>query len=144
MIAPVVAKTGLAGVFWLLAAGTVAAADLTLSYAPIQGGLVKGSTAPEAVVTLDGKGVAVSKSGLFVLGFGRDAKPTASLVVRLPGGKIDRQQLAVKQRKYKIQRIDGDLVATVRDEAVAQHGAAAQPHELLGYQCPGHRDHLNR
>jgi murein DD-endopeptidase MepM/ murein hydrolase activator NlpD len=107
VIAPVVAKTGLAGVFWLLAAGTVAAADLTLSYAPIQGGLVKGSTAPGAVVTLDGKGVAVSKSGLFVLGFGRDAEPTASLVVRLPGGKIDRQQLAVKQRKYKIQRIDG-------------------------------------
>ena len=100
-------RIGLACVIWLVAAGTVAAADLTLLYEPIQGGLIQGSTAPGSVVTLDGKNVAVSKSGLFVLGFGRDARPTASLVVRLPGGKVDRRQLSVKQRTYKIQRIDG-------------------------------------
>ena len=100
-------KTGLACVVWLLAAGSVVAANLTLSREPIQGGLVQGRTAPGAVVTLDGGKVAVAKSGLFVLGFGRDAWPTASLVVRLPGGNIDRRQLAVKQRNYKIQRIDG-------------------------------------
>lgn len=98
---------GLACVVWMLAAGAVAATDLTLSSEPLQGGLVQGSTAPGAVVTLDGEKVPVAKSGLFVLGFGRDARPTASLVARLPGGKIERRQLAVKQRKYRIQRIDG-------------------------------------
>ena len=100
-------NTGLACVVCLLTVGTVAAADPTLSSKPIQGGLVQGSTTPGAVVTLDGRNVVVSKSGLFVFGFGRDAKSTASLVVRLPGGKIERRQLAVKQRSYKIQRIDG-------------------------------------
>lgn len=88
-------------------AGRAAIADVTLFYEPVQGGLVQGRTAPGAQVTLDGKAVAIAESGLFVLGFGRDAKPTASLVVRLPGGKIERRQLAIRQRAYKIQRIDG-------------------------------------
>jgi murein DD-endopeptidase MepM/ murein hydrolase activator NlpD len=103
----VIKNITLACVIWLLAAGSAAAANLTLSGEPIQGGLVQGRTAPGAAVTLDGSKVAVAKSGLFVLGFGRDARPTAVLVVRLPGGDVDTRQLAVKQRKYKIQRIDG-------------------------------------
>lgn len=98
---------GLVCIGWLLAAVPVVAADATFSAAPIQGGLVQGHTLPGATVMLDGKEVAVSRSGLFVLGFGRDAASTASLVIRLPGGKIDRRQLAIKQRQYKIQRIDG-------------------------------------
>ncbi|MDA1327094.1 MAG: M23 family metallopeptidase [Proteobacteria bacterium] len=100
-------KIGLACLVWLLAAGTVAAATLTLSSEPIQGGLVQARTEPGARVTLDGKDIPVAKSGLFVFGFGRDAGRTASLVVRLPNGKNERRQLAVKQRTYKIQRIDG-------------------------------------
>lgn len=92
---------------WLLAAGPVAANSLTLSGEPIQGGLVQGQTVPGARVTLDGETVTVSKSGLFVLGFGRDARSSSVLVLRLPGGKVDTRQLTVKQRSYKIQRIDG-------------------------------------
>jgi murein DD-endopeptidase MepM/ murein hydrolase activator NlpD len=97
----------LACVVWLLATGHGVAANLTLSSEPIQGGLVQGKTVPGARVTLDGSKVAVSKSGLFVLGFGRDARRSSVLVLRLPGGEVDTRQLAVKQRKYKIQRIDG-------------------------------------
>jgi murein DD-endopeptidase MepM/ murein hydrolase activator NlpD len=78
-----------------------------LSGEPIQGGLVQGQTVPGARVTLDGETVTVSKSGLFVLGFGRDARSSSVLVLRLPGGKVDTRQLTVKQRSYKIQRIDG-------------------------------------
>ena len=91
----------------LLAAGTGDAAGLTLLPKPIQGGLVQGRTEPGAMVTLDGEKVAVSDSGLLVLGFGRNARPAASLVVRLPGGNTERRQLVVEKRKYKIQRIDG-------------------------------------
>ena len=94
-------------VICLLAAGTAGANNLTLSREPIQGGLVQGRTAPGAVVTLDGEKVPVSKSGLFVLGFGRNARPSSVLVLRLPGGEVDTRQLAVEQRRYKIQRIDG-------------------------------------
>jgi len=97
----------LAAAVWLIAAGSAAAADLTLTPDPIQGGLVQGKTVPGAEVTLDGVRVAVARSGLFALGFDRDAGPTALLVVRLPGGAIDTHRLAVKQRSYKIQRIDG-------------------------------------
>jgi murein DD-endopeptidase MepM/ murein hydrolase activator NlpD len=103
----VIRKYSLACLIWLVSAGTVAAADLTLSSKPIQGSLVQGQTEPGSVVTLDGKNVTVSDSGLFVIGFGRDARSTASLVVTLPGGKTERRQLAVKKRAYKIQRIDG-------------------------------------
>ena len=97
----------LACAIWLLVAGSAASANLTLSSKPVQGGLVQGKTVPGARVTLDGEKVAVANSGLFVLGFGRDARPSAVLVVRLPGGEVDTRHLAVKQRKYKIQRIDG-------------------------------------
>ena len=100
-------RAGFAFVALLLVASTGNAAALTLSPDPIQGGLVQGRTEPGSVVTLDGEKVAISDQGLFVLGFGRNAKRTASLVVQLPSGQSERRQLAVKKRKYKIQRIDG-------------------------------------
>ena len=72
-----------------------------------QGGLVLGSTDPGARVTLDGKPVRVSPSGRFLLGFGRDAPAEARLAVAYPDGSSETRRLAIAQRDYDVQRIDG-------------------------------------
>lgn len=73
----------------------------------IQGGLLIGQTQPGARVTLDGDVVRVSDGGRFLLGFDRDAAPEAELVVIYPDGDWRHETLAIKQREYRIQRIDG-------------------------------------
>ncbi len=73
----------------------------------VQGGLVRGTTEPGAVVELDGRRVRVSPEGIFLLGFSRDAAAQARLVVRFPDGKVTRRQLHIAKRTYKIERIDG-------------------------------------
>lgn len=88
--------------------GTPAAADqVMLSGRFVQGGLVVGTTEPGAEVTLDGRAIRVAKDGLFVFGLSRDAKPQATLVVRLPNGKVETRALEVKPQTYRIQRIRG-------------------------------------
>lgn len=80
------------------------ALDLQGSF--VQGGLVVGRAAPGAKVTLDGKPLRVDRDGRFLLGFGRDAKPTAELIVATAAG-TERRALKIEKRKYRIQRIDG-------------------------------------
>ena len=73
----------------------------------LQGGLVIGKTMPGSKITLGGRKVQQSAEGYFLLGFSRDAKPEARLVLRYPDGSEDRRQLKIAKRKYDIQRIDG-------------------------------------
>ena len=73
----------------------------------VQGGLVRGRVPPDSTVTFQGERVRVSKEGWFLFGFGRDAPPKAVLAVVFPDGRRQRYGLAVKARKYRIQRIDG-------------------------------------
>ena len=73
----------------------------------IQGGLVVGRAVPGAEVRLDGRRIRVDSAGRFVIGFGRDAAPTARLEVHAPDGPVERRELAIAQRAYEIQRIDG-------------------------------------
>ncbi len=72
-----------------------------------QGGLVYGKTEPTAQVTLNGRDVRVTSEGRFVIGFGRDAGPTAAFSVRFSNGMTEGRTLRIKSREYKIQRIDG-------------------------------------
>lgn len=81
--------------------------NLTLDGNFIQGGLVVGKIDPKATVDFDGKKLRVSPDGDFLFGFGRDAPPKAKLTVRMPDGYVHVQEIDVKQREYKIQRIDG-------------------------------------
>ena len=90
-----------------LAASSAAAADLHLRGALEQGGLVEGTAAPGATVTLDGRRLAVAPDGSFVFGFGRDAKRVATLAVVWPDGRHEKQTLSIAGRKWRIQRIDG-------------------------------------
>ena len=98
---------------WLLAvlitfAAPASAAELvSLEGRIAQGGLVQGRTQPGAKVALDGKPIRVSGEGVFLIGFGRDAPAEARLDVTLPDGRRENRALAVEQRRFNIQRIDG-------------------------------------
>jgi len=73
----------------------------------VQGGLIFGKTAPDAVVSLDGRVLRVSPEGDFVFGFGRDAAPSATLRIKRPGHVVEEDKLSIRARQYRIQRIDG-------------------------------------
>jgi murein DD-endopeptidase MepM/ murein hydrolase activator NlpD len=83
------------------------AGELKLSGNMTQGGLVVGWAAPGAQIKLDGKTINQAKSGDFLLGFGRNAKRSAELNVQFKDGSVEKRNLEIKQRDYKIQRIDG-------------------------------------
>ena len=72
-----------------------------------QGGLVTGHAQPGAKVLLGDRAVLVGKDGLFVFGFGRDQGPSAQLTIIQPDGTTEQQIIAVEQRTFDIQRIDG-------------------------------------
>lgn len=95
-----------------------ASAEVALFGEPVQGGLLQGRAAPGSVVALDGKPVSVAPDGLFVIGFGRDAKSDAVLTVRAPDGRVETRALAVKQREYRVSRVDGlpDRTVTPKPE----------------------------
>ncbi len=77
----------------------------------IQGGMVWGNVAPGSTVTLDGDSLDVLEDGTTFAGFGRDAKPSAQLVVQ--GEGTCEQTLSIASRKYNIQRVDGVPQKTV-------------------------------
>lgn len=98
--------SSLGGLLWLLMQ-TASAGILQLDGPMIQGGLVVGRTDPGAKVVLDGKPVSVSKEGIFLLGFHRDAAPRSVLEIVFANGSREKRFLDIEQRKYHIQRLDG-------------------------------------
>ena len=72
-----------------------------------QCGYAIGATQPRATVSVDGMAVGrASASGLFVIGFDRDAAPAAQLMVETDDGSAT-HDLAIAPGTYDIQRIDG-------------------------------------
>jgi murein DD-endopeptidase MepM/ murein hydrolase activator NlpD len=92
---------------FLFAAGASFGAAYSLQGDAIQGGLIIGETAPGSRVYQDGESVRVSATGEFLLGFSRDAPATSELRIEGPDGSVTRETLAVAERDYRIQRIDG-------------------------------------
>lgn len=80
---------------------------LALSGSIEQGGMLVGRVPAGSQVSLDGTSLRVSAEGVFVAGFDRDAAPEATLAVAYPDGGVEHRTLAVGQRDYRIQRIDG-------------------------------------
>ncbi len=72
-----------------------------------QGGMVIGHAAPGSKVSLDGGDMPVAADGTFVLGFTREAPPTATLVVTASNGSEERRVLSITRRSFDIQRVDG-------------------------------------
>lgn len=99
--------------------------------AAIEGGLLLGRTAPDTRLTLDGAPLAMSDDGHFIIGFHRESDAPAQL--RLTGSSGDgiEVELAVGQREYDIQRIDGlkrDYVTPPQDilDRIGEDSAAVR------------------
>jgi murein DD-endopeptidase MepM/ murein hydrolase activator NlpD len=83
-----------------------AAAAIELDGHLTQGGLAFGRTDAGSRVTLDGKSMPIAGDGRFMLGFGRDQAPRATLAIAHADGKTETQELTITQRKFDIQRIN--------------------------------------
>lgn len=83
------------------------AEGLRLIDSPAQGALVRGQ-APAGTVALDldGRDLPLAPDGRFLLGFERDAGPSATLTARLADGRRITLPLAVARRGWPIQRIN--------------------------------------
>lgn len=103
-----------------------------------QGGILVGRTSPGNAVTLDDRAVPVDRDGRFLLGFAREAAPSAVLAVA-----GTRHEIAIAPRDWDIQRIDGlpqakvtpdfAALARIKDEAalVASKRAIVSPNALF-------------
>ena len=126
---------------WLLttlligALTTHAASALMLEGQPTQGGLLAGQVEPDSQVEWLGHQVPVGPEGHFQVGLGREAPAEVFLTVISPEGDVTRQTIAVSQRRYNIQRINGlpdrqvtpdeSLIRRIRDEAARVREARA-------------------
>ena len=93
----------------VLAAAAIAASEFgfALDGEPAQGSLVRGIAPPDTVaLTLDGAPVPVAPDGRFLLGFDRDAGPSARLAARLADGRELERTLGVAPRGWRIERVN--------------------------------------
>ena len=75
--------------------------------------MIRGNTNPQSQLRFLGRVVELDTQGRFVVGLGRDAKPTATLEEVLPSGKKIIHTFNVEQRTYNEQRIEGVPQRTV-------------------------------
>ncbi|MDH3377894.1 MAG: M23 family metallopeptidase [Gammaproteobacteria bacterium] len=96
---------------WVCLASSVSPAEAEEKFALDgvfrQGGLLRGQAPAGSEVSVDGHSVRVSPTGIFLIGFDRDAPPTAELTISYPDGFQEQRTLAIQQRQYDIQRVDG-------------------------------------
>lgn len=91
----------------LLAAPAAAQERTRLDGEAVQGGFLVGQTEPGTALMLEMRPVPVAADGTFVIGFDRDAPETAILHIRYPDGREEAKTVAIRQREFRIQRIDG-------------------------------------
>jgi len=126
----------------VLYVGPARAVDFTGRF--VQGGLVIGHVVPGSSVTVDGQAARVSDRGEFLVGLARDATGTVAIAVTVPGGSVERRDIAIEARPWDIQRIDGlpqaqvtppetDL-ARIRAEAALVRAARDRDSVLTGFR----------
>ncbi|MDZ3823568.1 MAG: M23 family metallopeptidase [Pseudoxanthomonas sp.] len=116
-------------VFLLQLATPAAVADprLELPASVVQGALVTGRVPPGSSVHLGERPLRVAPDGWFVFGVGRDHGTGIELHARFPDGSRHLAQVAVEQRAWRIERVDGLPPATVSpDPALARRIASEQ------------------
>jgi murein DD-endopeptidase MepM/ murein hydrolase activator NlpD len=101
-----------------------------------QGGIVFGHVEPGARVWLDGASILVSPAGEFLLGFGRDAPAEAKLRIEHADNSIEERGLAITQRTYQEQRINGLPQNTVTPNAEEEARIAADQAKINAARIP--------
>ena len=91
----------------LIGTPTPGFAELQLDGHPIQGGFLFGHVDAENQVYYDGQKLMTSPSGLFILGFGRDAALKQALTIVDANGTSHQHNVTLEPRQYNIQRING-------------------------------------
>lgn len=94
----------------IIAQGAVA---LELTGALTQGSLLIGRVPPGTEVELMKREVRVGEDGLFIFGLGRDTPSEIELITRHVDGETESHLLAIVQREYQEQRVDGVPQKTV-------------------------------
>lgn len=130
----------------LVAAAPLPAETAALTGIAQQGALLRGQLpAGASALTLDGKPVATTPDGRFLIGFGRDAPATATLGFTAADGRPATQTIAVAPRQWRIQSLptlppkpvpDAEFEAR-RPAEVARIGAAralSTPVSASGWQ----------
>lgn len=79
----------------------------------IQGQMLIGTVEPGSKVKFLNKNVTVDADGVFVVGLGRDAKPSVSIAITAPDGALNTTTFKVEQRQYNVQRVNGVPQETV-------------------------------
>ena len=79
---------------------------LTIEGTFIQGGLLFGKTKPNSKIFFNDKKIFVNNEGDFLLGISRDEKKENLLIVNNEN-KVEKYNINILSRKYKIQKIDG-------------------------------------
>jgi murein DD-endopeptidase MepM/ murein hydrolase activator NlpD len=94
---------------------------LVLRGTPQQSGVLIGETAPNAKIDAAGIATTAGSDGKFIIGFDRDAPPTATIVVT-SGGRSVTQTVNVAPRSYPVRTISGLPAATINPppEAMAR------------------------
>lgn len=91
-----------------LIGGTPAAAASTpLPDSAQQGQLIAATTEPGSTVHLGERDVRVGADGHYVFGIERDAPAQLTITIRHANGRTEQHRIAVAQRDYKIERVDG-------------------------------------
>lgn len=95
------------------------ASGVELTGTAIQGGLMFGQADSGSDISLDDTPIAISASGQFVIGFGRDETGSRELVIKSADGEVFRKNLAVQKRDYDIERVNGLPPKTVNPDPAA-------------------------
>ncbi len=124
---------------------STAVAALELQGDLAQGGLILGKAAPGEQAFLDGKKLRMTADGRFVFGFDRDAKPDSTLKICAKEQCVD-HPLAVRQRQYDVQRVDGvpqntvtpppEVLDRIRQEGAMVSRARAKVSNSLAFAEP--------
>ncbi|BFM17031.1 M23 family metallopeptidase [Maricurvus nonylphenolicus] len=82
-----------------------------------QGAVLRGQVEPGTKVSFLGRQVRVAEDGVFVIGLGRDAAKQVTVITEVKGQEPQEHQFSVKQREYRIQRVEGVPAKTVNPPA---------------------------
>ncbi|WP_019959827.1 M23 family metallopeptidase [Woodsholea maritima] len=109
----------------------------------IQGALLICRTLPGSEVSLGDITVSADAFGWVVLGHDRDAQPETQMVVRMGGEETYREDIAVTQREYDIQYVEGvpqqyvsppdEVLARIRAEGARKREAYTSRWDVPGF-----------